>query len=238
MANLPSTYVYSEPNWRPYGWYNNAGSAASTASSAGGLGNTFARIKSGFSNAKGVKSAIPKQGAGLKIAGKNISTGANLASGVLYGAKALKGISDYNKVLQSNDDLMSDIRTSAMGNPLLSSYLTSDQLNLLRQIKSGAYDDSAGLDDFAKGAMRGLGDAILPILIGGVTGRLPGAIIAGVGSLANSGIDNLSKTSSENTSELQALYQALQDAEMQYKSMKRPNFTGLGIQQQYQNMYA
>jgi hypothetical protein len=133
---------------------------------------------------------------------------------------------------------MSDIRVSAMGNPLLSSYLTSDQLDLLRQIKSGTYDDNAGLDNFAEGAMSGLGDAILPTLIGGVTGGIPGAIIAGVGSLANSGIDNLSETSGENTSELQALYQALQDAEMQYKSMKRPNFTGLGIQQQYQNMYA
>lgn len=176
--------------------------------------------------------------AGLKLFGKNVGKWGNIASGAIYGANALSGYSDYQNTQDANEDLMSKIRTSAMGNPLLSSYLTSEQLDLLGDVKDGRKDTSADLSDFLNGVQGGLGDAVLPTALGLVTGGVPGAIIGGIGSLANAGIDNLSETSGQNTAELQALYQALQDAEMQYKSMKRPNFTGLGIQQQYQNMYA
>jgi hypothetical protein len=33
------------------------------------------------------------------------------------------------------------------------------------------------------------------------------------------------------------LLQALEDANMQYQSMKRPNLPGLGLQSRYYNMY-
>lgn len=178
------------------------------------------------------------KGTGLNIKGMPIGTISNVAGGVIQGADALMGIGDYVNSQADNDTLMSQIRTSAMGNPLLSNYLTSDQLNMLGAIQRDGYRDEAGLDDFFKGAVGGIGKAIPATLLGLATGGGVGAAIGGLGSLANSGIDALTTASGENTAELQALYQALQDAEMQYKSMKRPNFTGLGIQQRYQDMYA
>lgn len=178
------------------------------------------------------------KGTGLNIKGVPIGNIANVAGGVIQGADALMGIGDYVNSQADNDTLMSHIRTSAMGNPLLSNYLTSDQLNMLGAIQRDTYRDEAGLDDFFKGAVGGIGKAIPATLLGLATGGGVGAAIGGLGSLANSGIDALTTASGENTAELQALYQALQDAEMQYKAMKRPNFTGLGIQQRYQNMYA
>lgn len=178
------------------------------------------------------------KGTGLNIKGVPIGNIANVAGGVIQGADALMGIGNYVNSQADNDALMSQIRTSAMGNPLLSSYLTSDQLNTLGAIQRDTYRDEAGLDDFFKGAVGGIGKAIPATLLGLATGGGVGAAIGGLGSLANSGIDALSEASGENTAELQALYQALQDAEMQYKAMKRPNFTGLGIQQRYQDMYA
>ena len=169
----------------------------------------------------------------------NLGKWGNLASGAMQAIDAAKGISDYESIKQDNEDLMSSIRSSAMGNPLLSSYLTADQLDLLGDIQDGRYNASdAGLDTFLGGAVKGIGNAIVPTALGFLTGGVPGAIIGGAGTLINSGIGNLSAEAGNNTSELQALYQALQDADAQYRSMKRPNFTGLGIQQQYQNMYA
>jgi hypothetical protein len=181
---------------------------------------------------------VGKTGPGLTLFGKNVGTGANILSGIMQGIDFAQGVSSFNDAQSNSDDLLSDIRTSAMGNPLLSSYLTSDQLNLLNDIRSNRYGNSVGADDFFEGMGSGLGDAAMSALGGLAVGGLPGALIGGIGTLINSGVDNLSETTNENTAELQALYQALRDAEMQYKSMKRPNFTGLGIQQQYQNMYA
>lgn len=217
------------------------------------LGNwwskAFPNAKAGFKNtfgggAAGTGLSLAPEGfdwsskGGLKAFGKNVGTGANVLSGVMQGVDAAQGIGDYMDTLESNEDLKSKIDIAAMGNPLLSSYLTADQMDLLGDLQLGNYSDKADAGDFLKGAVGGLGNAIMPTLSGLATGGIPGAIIGGVGTLINSGIDGMSNASGRSTSELQALYQALQDAEMQYKAMKRPNFTGLGIQQQYQNMYA
>lgn len=238
-------------NFAGIGGSTNAGAGAGNTG-AGGLKGAFAGWKDKASNfgAKAANYIDPNAYSWGKKSGltfTNPSTGkvtslgkwGNIASGIMQGVDAAKGISDYQNIKTDNQDLMSDIQVAAMGNPLLSSYLTSDQLDLLGDIQGGRYDASnAGADTFLSGAVGGIGQAVPAALIGGLTGGIPGAIIGGVGSLVNSGIDSLSSEAGQNTAELQALYQALQDAEMQYKSMKRPNFTGLGIQQQYQNMYA
>lgn len=234
--------------------------AANAASTAAGLGGLFGNLKSwgskSFSNAKqGLKNMFGDAGAfnpegfdyyfkgnssnpaGLKLFGKNVGKGLNIASGVMQGLDAAQGIANYSKANDANNDLMSDILVSAAGNPLLSSYLTSDQLRLLHQIKHGTYDTSSDATDFLRGMGSGLGDAAMGALMG-LGGGLPGVLIGGIGGLINGGIDGLSAGAEDNYAELASLYQALMDAEAQYRSMKRPNFTGLGIQQQYQNMYA
>lgn len=233
-----------------YRWYNSAnlgpdwldGTSKASAGPRAKLKNWFSQTKNKASGAVN-KVANPanygwSKTGGLKAFGKNIGKGANIAGGVIQGIDALSGIDNYADTIDSNEDLLSKIRVSAMGNPLLSSYLTSDQLNLLGNIQNDAYGTGATPEDFFKGTLSGLGSAVPAALLGLALGGIPGAVIGGGGTLINSGIDNLSSAAGENTAELQALYQALQDAEMQYKSMKRPNFTGLGIQQQYQNMYA
>lgn len=233
-------------NWT----YGNGSSGAKSgagayAGSADSLKNWFAKLKSKGSGAASKLSSLAdldnygwSKGSGLKAFGKNVGKWGTVAGGVMQGVDALQGIGDYQDTLNANDDLMSKIQVSALGNPLLSSYLTQDQLNLLGDVQDGRYDTDADFGDFLKGAVGGVGNAIVPTLAGFAVGGIPGAVIGGAGSLVNSGIDNLSATSGQNTAELQALYQALQDADAQYRSMKRPNFTGLGIQQQYQNMYA
>lgn len=231
---------YSRPE--PEFFYGNTQNAATGSSK---LKDSFAKWKgkaSGFGD-KAAGLIDPdnygwSKNSGLKAFGKNVGKWGNIAGGVMQGFDALQGIGDYSDTLNSNEDLMSKIQASAMGNPLLSHYLTSDQLDLLGDVQDGRYSSDAGFDDFMHGAMGGLGGAAVGAGLGFLTGGIPGAVIGGAGSLINSGIDNLSASAGQNTAELQALYQALQDAEMQYKSMKRPNFTGLGIQQQYQNMYA
>jgi hypothetical protein len=219
------------------------------------LGDWFARAQTGFApNARaefsnffgntGLGLSTDPSGfdwsskSGLKMFGKNVGKGANVLSGVMQGVNAAQNISDYSNTLNSNQDLMSDIKATAMGTPMLSSYLSPDQITLLNKIRNGGYSTSAGADDFMSGAAGGLGGAALSAIGGFATGGIPGAIIGGVGSLVNSGIEGMTEASGADSAQLQMLYQALQDANAQYRAMKRPNFTGLGIQQQYQNMYA
>lgn len=260
-AGLPVQYdpVSASRNYSPNFTIKGTPSAgaAQTAANAVGTASTlknwwsraFPNAKAGFKNTfgggvNGAGLSLAPEGfdwsskGGLKAFGKNIGTGANVLSGVMQGVDFAQGVDNYMDTLDSNEDLKSKIDIAAMGNPLLSSYLTSDQLDLLGDLQLGNYDGTADAGDFLKGAVGGLGNAIVPTLAGFATGGIPGAVIGGVGTLINSGVDNLSNASGQSTAELQALYQALQDAEMQYKAMKRPNFTGLGIQQQYQNMYA
>lgn len=251
-SNNSNNSLIPAVNWIPYTAYT---SGAKTRAGTGALNNLFSRFKNwGGRAAPNLKSYLSNfnmnsgafapegfdwtKGSGLKMFGKNVGKGANVVSGVVQGAQALKGISDYSKARQSNEDMLDDIIVSATSNPLLSSYLTSDQMRLVNAIRKGNYDTSSDVGDFFKGIGSGLGNAALSTLSGFVTGGVPGAIIGGVGSLANSGISGLSAGTEEESAELAALYQALMDAEAQYRSMKRPNFTGLGIQQQYQNMYA
>lgn len=205
-------------------------------------------LKNWFSNAKAKGSGMfntftnpnnyswSKSG-GLSALGKNVGKWGTVAGGAMYGLDALQGLKAYQDTVSDNEDLETKIRLAAMGNPIHSSFLTAEQRNLLGDIQNNAYNSGADSNAFAEGAVGGVGDAILPALLGFAVGGVPGALVGGIGSLANSGIDNLSESSAQNTAELQALYQALQDADAQYRSMKRPNFTGLGIQQRYQDMY-
>lgn len=175
---------------------------------------------------------------GAKLFGKNIGKAVPWITGALGAVDAASGLADYANVQEDNDALMSKIQALSLANPIASSYLSSDQMALLNKIKRGGYSDDASIEDVFGGVVKGLPSTLLNAGLGLASGGVPGAIVGGVSGLVNSGIDSLSSASSENTAELQALYQALADAEAQYRAMKRPNFTGLGIQQQYQNMYA
>lgn len=216
----------------------------------GGLKNMFSNLKTGFNNNFGYSFRSPgstgwgsglnvgtAKGPGLTAFGLPIGKYANIGNAVMQGVNAAQGISDYSKGQSDINDLVNDIKVSAMGNPLLNSYLTSDQLSLLNKLQRGTYDTGADMDDFMSGLTSdGLTGAVQGAMSGAI-GGLPGMAIGAIGGLVNGGIGGLSNANDQTEAELQALLTALQNAEMQYKSMQRPNFTGLGIQQQYQDMY-
>ena len=178
---------------------------------------------------------------GLKAFGKNLGgwTGAGtIIPGIMAGAQALGNVNALEDANRSTEDLLGDIMASANSNPIVNSYLSTDQRSLLRDIKNGKFDpeefsldtiipdDLGGLLDIGKGALTG------------IAGGVPGMIVGGIGGAVNSGLEDAISKANSSQAELEALLMALQDAEAQYQTMKRPNFTGLGIQQRYQNMYA
>lgn len=208
-----------------------AGGAAGAANSAvkgGGLKGFYAnKVKPNFGWDKWK---------GAKVFGKNIGKAANIGSGIMYGAQALGNLDALDKQNQSTEDLIADLIVSSGNNPILNSYLTSDQKSLLRKAKKGDLDPEMSLGDFIPNDAGDLLDIGKGVLMG-LPGGIPGMIIGGVGSAVNSGLEGAAQEQAQQNAELEALLMALQDAEMQYQSMKRPNFTGLGIQQRYQNMY-
>lgn len=214
--------------------FNTAAKTAQGFTEAAGAADDLANLVGKKFNFKNIASF--DKGKGLSIGGKNMGNAARLGTGIYQGLNALGGLSEMSDLNEDADSLTSKILTSAAGNPLINSYLTSDDLTLLGKLQRGSYDASADLGDATSNLgnlLSGAGTGALMGLAGGV----PGAIIGGIGGLINSGIDNMNAETSNNTARLEALYQNLLNAEQQYRSMRRPNFTGLGIQQQYQNMY-
>ena len=161
----------------------------------------------------------------------------NIGSGIGQGMQAIQGLSGVSDTKRDANDLQAAILREAMANPINSSFLSSDQRNLLNKIRRGNYSLN-GDSGIGEGILSGLGNTLMGTVTGGLTGGIPGAIIGGVGGLVNSGISGYSNAQQRNIGELEALYQALADANAQYQTMKRPNFTGLGIQQRYKDMYS
>lgn len=184
-------------------------------------------IKNMFNNLWSAKSGLKPM---------HLGTAANVGSGLMYGLQAAQGLSDISNTKRDVNDLQADILKEAMANPINSSFLSSDQKILLNKIRRGNYslDGNSGIGE---GVLSGLGNTLMGTVTGGLTGGIPGAIIGGIGGLVNSGISGYSNAQQRNIGELEALYQALADANAQYQTMKRPNFTGLGIQQRYKDMY-
>ena len=195
-----------------------------SGANGGGLGGWF---KNNFGYSKG---------SGIKAFGQNLGKAGNVAGGLLYGTQALKGMSDLNKQNKTTDDLINDIIISYGNNPIANSYLTSDQKSLLRKAKRGDLKTDITPGDFIPDDIGDFLDIGKGVLFG-IPGGIPGMIIGGVGSAVNSGLTDANNSQVQQNAELEALLASLEDAEMQYQSMKRPNFTGLGIQQRYQDMY-
>lgn len=205
------------PNNNLKGWFTGLGKNSGwnlTGNSKFGIGNT---------NGK----------AGLTIGGKNLAPYANVGVGLYQGINAIKGLNDISKNENDRQALLSKIRASASGNPMLSSYLTSDQMSQLNKLRRGYNDNSpSGNLDFGS-LLGGAGKGALM----GAAGGLPGMIIGAIGGGVNAGINSKNQAIANDTQSLESLYQALMDAESQYKSMKIPNYTGLGLQSRYTNQW-
>jgi hypothetical protein len=173
-------------------WFNNA---------TGGVKNTFANVKTG-------KGIMPKY-AGL----------ANVGMGIGAGLSAIQGINDYQTAKQDTDDLVNDILQSAAGNPNIRYDLSSDQLQTLRKLQNGTYDTSG---DFELSHLLGnLGETATGAGFGFLTGGPLGAVLGGAGGLAKGISSGMVGNQEQITADLQSLYDALYESEMNAKAIRR-----------------
>lgn len=163
---------------------------------------------------------------------------ANMAGLLMHGGQAVSGLYDNDQQSGNLDDLMSDIEASAYANPLANSYLTADQRRTLRDIQKDRFDDPS-MSDAWNGVIKGVPKALLSAVGGYLTGGIPGAAIQGLGTLANAGIQGYGSAIQDKDAELQALYEALSNAEQDYNSMRRPaNLRGAGLSSRaYNSLY-
>ena len=139
-----------------------------------------------------------------------------------------------DNVDKDTGDIKSEILASAISKPLASQYLTQDEISLLKKIKRGNYNPE-GTDFGSQMSATGLG-ALKGGLTGLVAGGVPGAALGALGGAFKSGSEARANAKAQANERLEALLQSLNDASAQYKSMRRPNFTGLGIQGRLQDM--
>lgn len=224
-----------------------ASAAANTAKKSGinfkGLGNAIGGftinnkpLREFFTNMKDPALGWNSK-TGLQGFGKNLGRRANIVGGIYH---AGKGFGNLNKLNDAQGDyraVVSDIVSSANNNPLLSQYLNSDQISQVRNLKRHGGDTDIGLEDMLPQDIGDIGGIAKNALLGYLTGGWGGAITQGVGTAFSQGTENALKEQQMSTQELEALLAAVQEAEMQYKSMKRPALGGLGIQQRYLDMY-
>ena len=172
------------------------------------------------------------------IAPLGIGKFANIGSGITQGIQGVQNLSNLGQSTSDYNDLQGDILAAYSSNPLASSYLSPDQMRMIRQIRRGNLPENTTATQGAFNEIVGnLGNTLTSAGIGLATGGIPGALIGSIGGLVNSGLSGANKAKQSNISQLDALYQNLLDAQAQYNAMKRPNMTGLGLQQRYQQMY-
>jgi hypothetical protein len=181
-----------------------------------------------------------------ELLGWNSKTGMSLLGGnvgnLYTGGKALADtfgtLQNYSRMSnldKETGDIKSEILASAASNPLASQYLTQDELSTLNKIKRGSYNPE-GTDFGSQMGAAGMG-----ALKGGISGLLMGGGVGGalgaIGGALKSGSEARNNAKAQSNTRLESLLQSLNDASAQYKSMRRPNFTGLGIQGRFQDMY-
>ena len=199
------------------GWFTGLGNNSGwnlTGNSKFGLGNT---------NGK----------AGLTIGGKNLGGLATAGAGIYQGIRGIQNLNDLSETKSTRDDLLNQIRTSAAGNPMLSSYLTDDEIATLNKVKRGNFDNDATNKDMFGGILKGAGTGALT----GLAGGLPGIIVGALGGAINGGVTSQNEAQQRENATLEGLYNSLANANAQYKRMRIPNYTGLGLQSRYTNQW-
>lgn len=214
-----------------YGFKSRAGGAAKPGAGAGATGSAGPRVKIFSDNlgskfGAGVENLLTPEfdynlDSGIQGWGQNLGGYANIANAAAHGINAIQGLGNLSDTKTETDDLSADIVTAAMNNPMVKYDLTTDQQELLSQLKRGTYDSNVGLDDI--NVLGALGDVGMGVLTG-AAGGIPGMIIGGVGGLVNSGIGDLTNAQSRKNAELQALYAALQESNRNYGEMRRQRY--------------
>lgn len=214
-----------------------AGAASNVARNArytrGGLGSLFQRLKGmKLSDLNTMRANFVDKPI---IGGASISNIANVGGGIYHGINAIQGLKTNADTEKDINSLKSDITGLVAGNPMYDMYLSPEDEKLLRQLRN----NSLGSGNFAEavgGTFESIPQAAINAGLGFLTGNVPGAIIQGVGTLANGGISGYNKGQQDIQNKLQGLYDRLSQANEEYRSMRRPNgLRSAGLQTRYYN---
>lgn len=158
------------------------------------------------------------KGSGLQAYGKNIGKAMNWANALYQGYNLAQGLGDIGDANELSDDLMADTIASSYNSPTIQYDLSPEQLDMLREVRSGSYDNSAGLSDID--LLGVLGDTAMGVLTG-IGGGGVGMAVGGIGGLLNSITGDLNSAKDRNNAELEALYNAVLASEQQHNALKR-----------------
>jgi len=171
--------------------------------------------------------------AGLTLGGKNLGGLATAGAGIYQGIRGIQNLNDLSETKSTRDDLLNQIRASAAGNPMLSSYLTDDEMATLNKVRRGNFDNDASNSNMFGGILKGAGTGALT----GLAGGLPGILVGALGGAINGGVSSQNEAQQRENAILEGLYNSLANANAQYKRMRIPNYTGLGLQSRYTNQW-
>lgn len=187
-----------------------------------------------YSKLGGVGIGNPNGTGTLNTVGNNlgrIAAGVNLAT---QGYNILNNLDNMNDAKDDASTLKAKILSTAAANPMNSSYLSADNMRLLRQLRNGTYEaDDADTKEII---LNGLSGALKGTLTG-VAGGIPGMVIGGFGGAINDGMSTVSNAANVDNQKLEALLAELEDAQTQYNRMKRPNYSQMGLQSRYTNQW-
>lgn len=186
-----------------------AGAAKTAGAKTGGLFDSLkGKASEGWNNVKAGKGLIP-----------SAKTMSNVMAGVQLANAIGTGYNEYNQAQMDTESLISDILASAGGNSNLRYDLSSDQLNLLRQLQNGTFDTSADFD--ISNAFGNLGNVATQAAMGYAFGGIPGAILSGLTPVASGITSGMTQDQRQITARLEGLYNSLAESEMRNKAMKR-----------------
>lgn len=209
---------------------------AGQAASGSGLRNMFRNFK--IPNLRDLNTAranLVSRPIFGSAGGPSIANIANVGGGIYHGINALQGLNQNSDTAKDIDSLVQDINTMKVTNPMYDMYMDPSDEKLMRQIKNGSLE-SGKFSNAVGGALESIPQALLNAGLGFLTGNIPGAVIQGVGTLANAGIQGYNKGQQDVQSKLQGLYNKLSQANEEYRSMRRPNgLRQAGLQSRYYN---
>lgn len=149
---------------------------------------------------------------------------ASTALGAAYNVYGVgKGLSNLSKAKDTTGDLKADIIAASHNNPMLQYDLDPEQLQLLRQLRRGSYDDSPDTD------LSGiLGGAVQGGLYG-LAGGIPGVVIGAIGGGANAAVNGRASAQEDVNDELEALYASIMSSEQEYNNLRKQRMLQSGI---------
>lgn len=183
----------------------------------GQMFNSLASPEFDYTAKDGLTGWKNKAGQPLQV-GKGLSW-INAIANTAGAAQNFGNLSDAN---ETGRDLVTDILNNAALSKTLNYDLDASQLDLLRQLKSGANDGDTdffeGLGNIdwtstAGGALKGA--------VGGIAGGIPGIIAGAASGALNAGTESIVNEQSRNTAELEALLQAVQASAQSYKDIQK-----------------